>query len=195
MAKVKGERYAQQEHFEKFRRESFVKFEQALDQALIGPTWLKDDNVAAVVARQLHDLDEDAYKLDAYCVMSNHVHVVFTPFLTETSLRETFDETGHLAFVSDYPGLSKIMHQLKGRSGRECNLALCRTGQFWEHESFDHVVRPGKLMKTVKYVLNNPVKAGLVEDCASGAGAIAGKNCTTSFSLSLRFALKAKKAN
>lgn len=58
----------------------------------------------------------------------------------------------------------KIMHRLKGRSARECNLALSRTGQFWEHESFDHVIRQGKLIATVKYVLNNPVKAGLVKD-------------------------------
>jgi putative transposase len=117
-----------------------------------------------MVARQLHGLDGEAYRLDAYCVMSNHVHVVFAPLLTEASLREDFDETGHLVFVSEYPGLSEIMHRLKGRSARECNLALSRQGQFWEHESFDHVIRPGKLMTTIKYVLNNPVKAGLVKD-------------------------------
>ena len=152
------------EQIERFHREWFVKFEETLDKARNGPTWLKDDKVAAVVARQLQELDGKAYKLDAYCVMSNHVHVVFTPLLTESSLSETFDETGHLVFVSEYPGLSKIMHSLKGRSARECNLALSRTGQFWEHESFDHVIRPGKLMATVKYVLNNPVKAGLVKD-------------------------------
>ena len=125
---------------------------------------MKDERVAAVVARQIHDLDGEAYQLDAYCVMSNHVHVVFTPFLNEASLREEHDEAGHLVFVSEYPGLSKIMHSLKGRSARECNLVLSRSGQFWEHESFDHVIRAGKLMRTVKYVLNNPVKAGLVKD-------------------------------
>lgn len=152
------------EQIERFHREWFVKFEETLDQARNGPTWLKDDKVAAVVAKQLHELDGEAYKLDAYCVMSNHVHVVFTPLLTEASLREEFDETGHLVFVSEYPGLSEIMHRLKGRSARECNIALSRQGQFWEHESFDHVIRQGKLIATVKYVLNNPVKAGLVKD-------------------------------
>jgi len=155
------ERLAQ---IEQFRREWFKRFEAVLDQARTGPTWLKDERVAAVVARQIHDLDGEAYQLDAYCVMSNHVHVVFTPFLNEASLREEHDEAGHLVFVSEYPGLSKIMHRLKGRSARECNLVLSRSGQFWEHESFDHVIRAGKLMRTVKYVLNNPVKAGLVKD-------------------------------
>ncbi len=152
------------EQIESFQREWLVKFEETLDQARSGPTWLKQDKVAAVVAKQLHDLDGEAYSLGAYCVMSNHVHVVFTPFLSEGSLREVFDETGHLVFLSEYPGLSEIMHRLKGRSARECNIVLSRTGQFWEHESFDHVVRAGKLISTVKYVLNNPVKAGLVKD-------------------------------
>jgi len=56
------------------------------------------------------------------------------------------------------------MHSLKARSARECKLILSRSGQFWEQESFDHVIRPGKFDATVRYVLNNPVKAGLVND-------------------------------
>ena len=56
------------------------------------------------------------------------------------------------------------MFLLKGRSARECNKVLARSGSFWEHESFDRVIRSGKFDKTVRYVLNNPVKAGLVED-------------------------------
>ena len=59
---------------------------------------------------------------------------------------------------------SKIMHTLKGRSARECNLILERSGSFWEHESFDHVIRNGKFDKTIRYVLNNPVKIGVVRN-------------------------------
>jgi hypothetical protein len=47
------------------------------------------------------------------------------------------------------------MQLLKGRSARESNLVLSRTGQFWEHGSFDHVIRKGNFDKTVLYVLNN----------------------------------------
>lgn len=46
------------------------------------------------------------------------------------------------------------------RSARKCNLVLSRSGSFWEHESFDHVIRRGKFNATLKYVLNNPVKVG-----------------------------------
>ncbi len=53
---------------------------------------------------------------------------------------------------------------LKGSTARECNKLLKRTGAFWQHESYDHVVRnEDELRRIVEYVLNNPVKAGLVE--------------------------------
>jgi len=119
--------------------------------------------IADRVAENLRRLDGDAYRLDAYSVMSNHVHTVFHPSLSEQELQEVFMEEDPFSLLH-HPSLSKIMHSLKGRSARECNLILNRSGQFWEHESFDHVIRPGKFDKTVRYVLNNPVKAGLVND-------------------------------
>ena len=37
------------------------------------------------------------------------------------------------------------------------------SGAFWQHESYDHVVRDEQeLIRIVRYILNNPVKAGLV---------------------------------
>lgn len=152
------------DRIEEFHREWFLNFEDILHKAESGPMWLKDDRVAAKVAENLHRLDGEAYRLDAYCVMSNHVHTVFTPLLAAAELQESFDDSGHLTFLSEHPGLSRIMHSLKGRAARECNLILSRRGQFFEHESFDHVVRLGRLMSTIRYVLNNPVKAGLVKD-------------------------------
>ncbi len=150
------------ERVQEFNREWFLKFEEFLHQANSGPMWMKDERVANAIAEGLHRLDGDAYRLDAYSVMSNHVHTVFKPLLTQSELREDFDEDGHLIFTSDHPSLSRIMHSLKGASARACNLILSRTGQFWEHESFDHVIRKGKFYRTLRYVLNNPVKAGLV---------------------------------
>ncbi len=125
--------------------------------------WLQDERVAAKVSESLSQLDGKAYRLDAYSIMSNHVHVVFKPFLSETNLKEGKDQDGHPVFTSEFPSLSRIMQSLKGRSARECNLVLLRTGRFWEHESFDHVIRRGKFDQTVSYVLNNPVKAGLAK--------------------------------
>ena len=44
------------------------------------------------------------------------------------------------------------------------NQRLGRSGAFWQHESYDHCVRnPNELKRIVTYVLNNPVKTGLVD--------------------------------
>ncbi|MDP2303970.1 MAG: hypothetical protein Q8N03_16280 [Ignavibacteria bacterium] len=65
--------------------------------------------------------------------------------------------------VSDYI-VTKILQDLKKFTAVKCNKLLNRSGAFWQHESYDHVVRDEKeLRRIVMYVLNNPVKAGLCE--------------------------------
>ncbi|MBU2583853.1 MAG: hypothetical protein KKH32_00820, partial [Bacteroidetes bacterium] len=62
------------------------------------------------------------------------------------------------------PIVTEILRKLKGSTANKCNKLLNRSGAFWQHESYDHVVRDIKeLQRIVKYVLNNPVKAGLCE--------------------------------
>jgi putative transposase len=152
------------ERIDKLNREWFAKFEEVLHGAGTGPMWMKDARVAKTGSESIHRLDGEAYRLDAFCVMSNHVHVVFQPLLTELEARQAFEENGNLASTSEHAGLARIMHILKGSSARECNLILGRGGRFWEHESFDRVVRRGKFNATIRYVVNNPIKAGLVKD-------------------------------
>lgn len=147
-----------------FRRAWFVKFEEILDCAATGPTWLKDERVAQIVIDALHYRDGQVFRLDAYCVMSNHVHTVFAPFLSEEELRALFLPEG-LRFISKNPPLDAIMQSLKGYAAYKANQALDRKGSFWEEESYDHVVRDAaEHNRIVKYVLNNPVKAGLVNE-------------------------------
>ena len=147
-----------------FQRRWFVKFEEILHQAETGPTWLKDEQIARVVADALHKRDGEVYRLDAYCIMSNHVHAVFAPFLSFAELRETLLPEG-LRFISKNPPLDVILKSLKGYTAWEANRALGRKGTFWQPESYDHVVRDeAEFHRIVKYVLENPVKAGLVKN-------------------------------
>jgi REP element-mobilizing transposase RayT len=154
----------QKERIEKHNRDWFIKTEAILHRADHGPVWLSEPAVAEKVAENLKRLDGEAYRLDAYSIMSNHVHSVFKPLLSTSELLRIFESELENFQLTKHPGLSKIMFSLKGRSARECNLILDRHGAFWEHESFDHVIRNGKFDKTVRYVLNNPVKVGLVSD-------------------------------
>jgi REP element-mobilizing transposase RayT len=146
-----------------FHRHWFRRFEEILHKASTGPVWLKDERVAKIVADSLHYRDEKVYRLDAYCIMSNHVHVVFKPFLNERSLHEKRGGA-RLLYESDEPTLEVIMHSLKSYTAQEANKLLGRKGAFWESESYDHEVRNEReYYRIVEYVLNNPVKAGLVK--------------------------------
>src|SRR5262249_49682251 len=73
------------------------------------------------------------YRLDAYCIMSNHVHAVFAPFLSAEGLRQVLLPEG-LRFISKHPPLDRIMKSLKGYSAWEANGAIGRRGAFWQRE-------------------------------------------------------------
>jgi putative transposase len=148
--------------WEKLNRDWFIKCEEILHRDAIGPTWMRDETVADKVAENLHRLDGLEYRLDAFSVMSNHVHTIFRPLVDDEIIDEILRSRDYS--LDRIPALSKIMHTIKGRSARECNLILGRSGSFWEHESFDHVIRAGKFHKTIRYVLNNPFNIGVVQN-------------------------------
>lgn len=58
------------------------------------------------------------------------------------------------------------MHTLKLFTAKECNQHLGVKGRpFWQSESYDRVVRDkAELYRIISYVLDNPLKAGLVEN-------------------------------
>ena len=94
------------------------------------------------------------YKLWAYAVMPNHVHVLLQPKPVAD-----LGEGDAVKFIS----LSNITKRLKGYSAREANKLLGRQGRsFWQTESFDHWPRDeDEFYRIIAYIENNPVKAGL----------------------------------
>jgi hypothetical protein len=59
------------------------------------------------------------------------------------------------------------MHSIKSESAHRINKALERRGKVWQDESFDHVLRGDEsLANRMAYLLENPVRAGLVKDPA-----------------------------
>ena len=142
------------------KREWFRKFEETLDQANNGPVWLKNEQIAKLVTESLHHLNGKVYSLISYCIMANHVHVVFTSLEIQPSV--TDDKQTH---NMRYHSLASIMHSLKSYTAQKANQILGRSGAFWQHESYDHCIRnPDELHRIIRYVLNNPVKIGLVKE-------------------------------
>lgn len=128
-----------------------------LDKAEFSPRWLSQPEIAAIIKEALQYRDGNVFDLYAYCIMSNHVHVVFEP------LRKSGYQPDLLS-KSDYQSdLPKIMQSLKRHTARQANSILGRDGAFWQDESYDRVIRDhDEYIRTVNYVLENPVKAGLV---------------------------------
>jgi REP element-mobilizing transposase RayT len=130
-------------------RRWFGKFDGYLDQASSGETFLQNEQVANLIAESIHYRDGKVYELYSFCIMPNHAHLVFMPL--EKS-------------EGEFHSLPKILQSLKRHTARQSNLILGRAGAFWQDESYDHVIRDEKeLERIIKYVLNNPVKAGLVD--------------------------------
>jgi len=123
----------------------FLQHDDHLDRSPYGPVWLQDPRVASMLAAALQygETVRQFYKMYAWVIMPNHVHVVLEPRVAMPS----------------------IMRWLKGRTGRMANRILGRAGMpFWQEESFDHWVRSTEeLQEAIEYVEGNPVRAGLVE--------------------------------
>jgi hypothetical protein len=58
----------------------------------------------------------------------------------------------------------KIIQAIKGSSGRAINQRMGRHGAVWQEESFDHVLRSSEGLDAKIYVLQNPVRSGLVSN-------------------------------
>ncbi|HQX55924.1 MAG TPA: hypothetical protein PLP07_08360 [Pyrinomonadaceae bacterium] len=145
-----------------FHRKWFSRFDAIMDMAASGPRWLSSPNIRKIVSDKLLDGDGPKYQLDAFSIMSNHVHVVLQPNLNEREMTEIRTSKG-IRFESKQDTLAEIMQSIKGNTARQCNTLLDRVGSFWEAENFDHVIRHGAgLQKAIRYTLNNPVKAKLV---------------------------------
>ena len=153
-----------------FHRIWFRKFEDILHAAKDSPMWLEAPDIRRIVAEKIEADAAEKYRLDAYSIMSNHVHIVFKPNLSAADLQEEKTTQG-LRFKSEEETLAEIMQSLKGVTARSANLALKRGGAFWEHESYDHFVRDeAEYLRIIKYTLNNPVKAKLVQHWQDWAG-------------------------
>lgn len=133
--------------------------DRVLDGASENIRWLSDPRIAKIVSQAIKIRDAREYELVAYTILRNHVHVVFG--IGEHGLFEHVGQIDNLSYMAP----SKIIGSLKRYTARESNRILGRGGAFWQNESYDHLVRDGKELEAiVRYVLNNPVKAGFVKD-------------------------------
>jgi len=107
--------------------------------------FLQGDAAAQVVLSSLRWLEnEKGSALSAAVVMPDHVHFVIA--LGTSSL-------------------AQLIHSFKSFTANKINGLLGRSGQFWQEQYHDHAIRKDEVLNdVVLYLLNNPVRAGLVKD-------------------------------
>jgi REP element-mobilizing transposase RayT len=107
-----------------------------------GKCWLNRPEVADLVAGALQHFDGSRYTRLAWCVMPNHVHVVFQP-------------------TAGYE-LKDILHSWKSFTAHRATKLLKIGEPFWQPESYDHLIRDdAELWQKIEYILNNPAAANL----------------------------------
>jgi REP element-mobilizing transposase RayT len=131
-------------HLQRDFKPHFLTFVTKCRQIL--PEWARD----IVMSSCCHD-HRIRYELYVAVVMPDHVHMILTPSVDQNR--------------REIVSLIEIMRAIKGSSARRINQQIGRHGPVWQEESFDHVLRSSEgLDAKADYVLQNPVRKGLVED-------------------------------
>ncbi len=135
-------------------RERRKKIEQWLDAGL-GCCALRHPHMAEVMQQTLQKFDGERYRLIAWCIMPNHVHVLIEPAISLPKILQSWKSfTGSWAISHN----AKLGLGVPGATGTTKN-------QFWMREYWDRYIRDeDHFRSTVNYIHNNPVKAGLCEE-------------------------------
>lgn len=135
------------------KKKYFARFDGILDQSNHGDNWLQNDQIAKIVSDKIHSFDNRKYLLICFCIMPNHVHLLF-----KLNKRDKYRSTD-----SQYP-VTNILKLIKGSTAYQANKLLNKTGSFWQNESYDHLVRDDEERENIiRYILSNSVKAKLVD--------------------------------
>lgn len=133
--------------------DSLAAFDGVLDRGC-GGCLLRDPRCAAIVQEELLHHDGERYRLLAWCIMPNHVHVV----------------------VEQGADLAGTVRRWKSWTARRINAVAGRSGVVWRREYFDRFARnEDQLANMIWYVEQNPVAAGLVAEAQEWAWLSAGR--------------------
>src|SRR6478672_3299152 len=107
-----------------------------------GACFLRRPDCAKVVAETLRHFEGERVVMISFVVMPNHVHALFV----------------------QNPGwpLEKLIRSWKGFTARQINKLCKRSGNFWQRDYFDRLVRDEThFANCVRYLRRNPEKARL----------------------------------
>ena len=126
--------------------QAFAAMDRLLDEARAGPSHFRQPAVADMIVEAI-EFNADIlghYRLHAFVVMPNHVHLLATPTVA----------------------LHKLTNAVRGLTAARANAMLGLTGRsFWQDESYQRVVRyEGEFEEIWNYIEEDPVRVGMVRD-------------------------------
>ena len=122
-------------------RERRRRLESYLDRGM-GECWLRQPAIAELTEGALRFFDNKRYRLAAWVVMPNHLHV--------------------LVEIWDVP-MGELIKSWKDFVCKKANKLLKRQGTFWEREYLDTAIEDETHRQTaIHYIENNPTKARLI---------------------------------
>src|SRR5262245_33352132 len=107
--------------------------DRLLDEAIAGPFYLRQPALPNMVVEAIHynAAALRQYRLWAFVVMPNHVHLLVTALAP----------------------LPRITQSLKGITAKRANALLALTGRpFWQEESYDHLVRNEREFEKIRAI-------------------------------------------
>jgi type I restriction enzyme R subunit len=107
-----------------------------------GSCALRQSKISEIVSQSLLHFDGDRYDLTDYVIMPNHLHLLVA-----------------------FPDENSMLHQCdswKHYTATRINKLLCRSGRFWQHDGFDHLIRSVDQFEYLRnYIARNPQLANL----------------------------------
>ncbi|MBI5760263.1 MAG: transposase [Planctomycetales bacterium] len=127
--------------WKEYAREVFRRTEAWLDEGY-GACHFREARWANDLRDRLHHFHGERYQLACWVIMPNHCHLVFRPF------------EGH--------ELEDLLGAMKGVTAKHLNAAVERTGELWQQECYDRIIRDAEhLHRVIQYIGRNPAQAGV----------------------------------
>lgn len=122
---------------------------------------LEDERQARVVQDAFLHFAGTRYVLLAFVVMPSHHHWLFVP---DDAWSVTAVKAAKAKNQRPKTPREIISHSIQSYTGTVCNRIRGVTGNYWQHETFDHWARDeAEMFRIIQYIENNPVAAGLVD--------------------------------
>ncbi len=120
---------------------------------------LVDSAQARIVRDAFYHFAEDRYELLAFVIMPSHHHWLFLP---NEDWAERAMAENRAAGRKFQTAREIISHSVQSYTATMCNRVRSASGQYWQHETFDHWARDNEeVIRIAYYIEQNPVRAGL----------------------------------